>query len=500
MSGSGRAAAAPLWRGAARRLPLRARLVAGFVVAITLVLAGAGGFVYWRVSYALDLRLNNDLRAEAAALAPLVTARGTLRADPGLDRLPGVRHYQVLDSRGVVLSAGTDVRGQSLLSLRQARAALDGPLFADVGALLPISRRPLRLFAVPLSGIEPARALVVAERRDERDEALRELLAQLLVAGLGALVVSSVVGERLAKAALAPVERYRSQAVSIAAGATGVRLDVPHDRDDEVTRLGHTLNEVLDALEHALDRERRFTQDASHELRTPLTLLSTRVQLALQRPRCGSEYESTLRELGRDVATLAALADQLLRISTADDLTTTATTGCDLAAVTDEVALEYAGSAENYHAPVRRVAHRDGGRHGLRVAMPEPQVRQVLTNLVENALIHGGGCVSVNVEGTDGVARLTVSDAGDGVDRAFLPAAANRFARADVARGRPGSGLGLSLVRALVERYDGELRLCSAGTHHRYSARFASACLHAQSGTTATILLPLQPEGPKPVL
>ena len=493
MSGARLPRTAQRLRGALRRLPLRVRLVAGFVVAITLVLAGAGGFVYWRVSYALDLRLNNDLRAEAAALAPLVTAGGGLRADPGLDRLPGVRRYQVLDARGAVLSAGTDVRGQSLLSPRQARAALDGPLFADVGALLPISRRPLRLFAVPLSGIGPARALVVAERRDERDEALRELLAQLLVAGVGALIVSSVVGERLAKAALAPVERYRSQAVSIAAGATGLRLDVPDDRDDEVTRLGHTLNEVLDALEHALDRERQFTQDASHELRTPLTLLSTRVQLALQRPRSGSEYESTLRELGQDVATLAALADQLLRISTSDALSLTATSGCDLAAVTDEVIAEYAGSRGGHGASISPVTHSDGRRQPLRVAMPEPQVRQVLTNLVENALIHGGGCVDVHVGATDGAARLTVSDAGMGVDRAFLPSAANRFARAVAARGRPGVGLGLSLVRALVERYDGELRFCSAGTHHRYSARFACSCVHAQGGTTATVLLPLQP-------
>jgi len=458
------------------------------------VLAGAGGFVYWRVSYALDLRLNNDLRAEAAALAPLVTARGGLRADPGLDRLPGVRRYQVLDARGAVLSAGTDVRGQSLLSPRQARAALDGPLFADVGAMLPISRRPLRLFAVPLSSIEPGGALVVAERRDERDEALRELLAQLLVAGLGALVVSSVVGERLAKAALAPVERYRSQAVSIAAGATGLRLDVPDDRDDEVTRLGHTLNEVLNALEHALDRERQFTQDASHELRTPLTLLSTRVQLALQRPRSGSQYESTLRELGQDIATLATLAEQLLRISTSDEASMTATSGCDLAAVTDEVITEYARSRRGHGASIPPVTHREGRPQPLRVAMPEPQVRQVLTNLVENALIHGGGCVDVDVRATDGAARLTVSDAGVGVDRVFLPAAANRFARAVAARGRPGAGLGLSLVRALVERYDGELRFCSAGTHHRYSARFASSCVHAKSGTTATVLLPLQPQ------
>ena len=83
-----------------------------------------------------------------------------------------------------------------------------------------------------------------------------------------------------------------------------------------MTRLGSTLNGMLDALETALQHERRFTQDASHELRTPLTLLSTRVQLALRRERSPAEHEAILRELGRDIGELAALADQLLDIST----------------------------------------------------------------------------------------------------------------------------------------------------------------------------------------
>jgi methyl-accepting chemotaxis protein len=78
-------------------------------------------------------------------------------------------------------------------------------------------------------------------------------LVQLLVAGIGALVVTALVGERLARRALQPIERYRAQAADIIAGAAGVRLDVPPGRDDEVSRLGHTLNATLDALEEALD-------------------------------------------------------------------------------------------------------------------------------------------------------------------------------------------------------------------------------------------------------
>lgn len=478
-------------RGRLSRLPLRVRLVAGFVVAITLVLAAAGSFVYWRVSYALDLRLNIDLRAEAAALGPLVTDTGSLREDPGLDRTPGARQYQVLDAEGRVLSWGSELGPAPLLSAGQARAAVQGEVVADIGELLPRNPRPLRLLTVPLDGPGPARVLLVADRRDERDEALRELVAQLLLAGIGALVVTAVVGERLAKAALVPVERYRTKAASIAAGATGIRLDVPPGRDDEVTRLGDTLNEVLDALEHALERERRFTQDASHELRTPLTLLSTRIQLALRRPRTAAEHEATLSELGQDVATLSALADQLLSLSTSDVAPAAAKMpGGDLASVAAAAVKAHQAHRPDGAAPVSFLAEPAGAV--LPVAMPEPQLGQVLTNLIGNALLHGQGtAVSVRVRATCGTAVLTVTDEGPGVSPAFLPAAADRFARADTARGRPGAGLGLSLVRGLVEASGGELRLCSSGAHHRYAERFPQPCTHPANGTTASVLLPV---------
>lgn len=479
------------------RLPLRVRLVTGFVAAMVVVLSVAGAFVYWRVSYALDLRLNNDLRAEAAALSPLLTGQGVLRDDPGLDRTSSGHQYQVLDGAGRVLSMGGDVRGTTLLSHARAAAAVHAEVVADIGPLLTVGRRPrhpLRVLATPLNGPGPAQVLVVAERRDGRDEALRELVGQLLLAGLGALVVTAVVGERLAKAALAPVERYRSQAAQIAAGATGVRLDVPREHDDEVTRLGHTLNEVLDALEHAVVRERQFTQDASHELHTPLTLLSTRVQLALRRPRSPAEHEATLREFGQDVAALSALAEELLKISTSEDSPSPNSEGCDLGAVSRALSAEYAKAEDSSAAgaPMKISFASCETVDPLPVQMPEEQARQVLGNLLGNAVLHGRGVVVVRVEGTDLTAVLTVTDSGPGIDASFLAAAADRFARADASRSRAGAGLGLSLVRALVERYDGELRLCSSGVHHRYERRFSIPCTHSESGTTATVLLPLK--------
>ena len=463
-------------------LPLRVRLVAGFAAAVTVVLVVAGAFVYWRVAYALDRRLDGDLRADSRAVAATLGQQPTGPAGAAGGTAAG-RRYQLLDEQGRVLASGSEVGTTPLLRPDQARRALAGPLVADIGALLPVSRRPLRLLAGPVTVAGQRRVLVVADRRDQRDEALRELLAQLAAAGLAALVVTAVVGDRLARSALAPVERYRVQAAAIAAGATGIRLDVPPSRDDEVTRLGHTLNDVLAALERAVERERQFTQDASHELRTPLTLLSGRIQLALRRPRGVPEHEQVLRELAVDVTSLTALAEGLLALTTSGSRTVVRGDDSDLAAVARAVV-----AARPAHGVL------DVPATPVPVSLPEAALRQVLTNLIDNAVVHGGddtGAVRVEVDAPgSGPAVLRVTDAGPGVDPQFLPGAADRFARADVARARPGAGLGLALVRALTEDAGGELRLCSGGAHHRYQQRFDVPCAHPDAGTTATVLLP----------
>jgi two-component system OmpR family sensor kinase len=321
---------------------------------------------------------------------------------------------------------------------------------------------------------------------------------QLSVAGLGALLVTAVVGDRLARLALRPVERYRVQAADIIAGATGVRLEVPPGRDDEVTRLGHTLNATLDELEEALDRERRLVNDASHELRTPLTLLKTRVQLALRRPRTVAEHEQVLAEIQTDLVRLAELAEQLLRVGTSADADTDSEPTDLAAAAIQEVARRNTlrGQNSNLHdqQPVQ-----------LRTSAPVPvtlgftQVTQLLNNLLDNANLHGRPLVTVAIDAVPGAGRLQVVDHGDGMDPELLATATHRFTRAAESRSRPGFGLGLSLVEAIITRAGGQLRLCYAGIHQRFGRPHPTPCQHGNE-MTVTAFLPNWSSARRPVL
>ncbi|MCW3842537.1 HAMP domain-containing histidine kinase [Micromonospora yasonensis] len=467
------------------RLPLRVRLIAGFAAAMLVVLTGAGAFVYLRVRYALDLRLDEDLAAQSTQL----TTAARTGTPPAAAARPGPGEYwQLLDATNHVLAASPGLPRGSLLTPDQLDRALHRPVRADRGSLLPISARPLRLYAVPVhAGARPAAGqpavTVAAVRRDQRDEALRELIGQLALANLAALAVASLVGYRLARAALAPVERYRAEAARIAAGETGVRLAVPAT-DDEVARLGRTLNDMLTALESALERERQFINDASHELRTPLTLLSTELELALRRPRSTAELEQTLRAAAADTADLIALADTLLALGVPP---------VPGAAAEVDVGELAAGLTDRYRAGSRADTLRTRITPGLTVRGDPARLGRVVTNLLDNALRYGAPPVTVTVDRADGLVRLMVHDNGPGMDPEFLPHAAERFRRADTARTSPGTGLGLSLVEAIVRAHHGELWICSAGAHHRISAVFAGECRHPAVGTTVTVLLPAAP-------
>jgi two-component system, OmpR family, sensor kinase len=486
----------PRWRSPRRgglilavgRLPLRVRLVAGFAAAMLLVLTAAGAFVYLRVQYALDLRLDEDLAAQSAQLTNL-TRSGTLPQRSSLD-IPVTTgsYYQLLDNGNHVLAGNPDLAGGSLLTPPELDAALRGPLHKDRGALLPISARPLRLYAVPLQGAAPPggqpAVAVVAVRRDQRDEALRELIGQLVLANLAALAVASLVGYRLARAALVPVERYRTEAARIAAGATGVRLTVPATSHDEVARLGRTLNDMLAALETALERERRFINDASHELRTPLTLLSTELELALRRPRTATELEHTLRSVTSDTADLITLADTLLNIGVQP--------AQDDDAPDVDLSELLTGLVERYRAAygVADGVLRTNVATTLTVQGDVSRLNQVVTNLLDNAIGHGAPPITIVANGTGELIRLTVHDDGPGMNPRFLPHAAERFSRADTARTSPGTGLGLSLVEAIVRAHRGELRVCATGVHHRVNRSFEITCEHPSTGTTITVLFP----------
>ncbi|WP_333737118.1 sensor histidine kinase [Streptomyces sp. IBSBF 2806] len=430
---------ARLWR-----LPVVTRLVLAVAVTMSLVLTGAAGLVYWRVKTALDQQLNDDLATYQDNLDHAVRAEAPL--PPG----PSGSLQQVLDGQGRVLRSSDALRHRLLLTTAELDAVARGATVRrDVGFLLPITSDTLRLQAKRVAADRQTRIVVTAVRRGHRDEALRELLAQLAFASALTLVAASYVGYRTARAALRPVERYRSGAAALADGAPNTRLDVPADRDDEITRLGHTLNHMLDRLEAAAERERRFVADASHELRTPLTLMRAELDVALHRPRSAGELIETLRSVDTEVQRLIVLSNALL------DLEELGSTGH---ITRSPVPLAYL--VETAVAPHVRTAERTGRVLSVQASdtVVDADARWLVPaigNMLDNALRHGTGTVRLTATAHEGRLRLCVTDEGPGFATEFLPRAFDRFTRAEASRTSEGSGLGLAFVHAVAAAHGG---------------------------------------------
>jgi signal transduction histidine kinase len=467
-------------------------LVAGFVVAMLVLLTAAGAFVYWRVEYALDRDLDTELDQATAVITPLVDTTGQVTSSEAANATGA--GWQVLDHTGHVADSGGTAPTAALVSAADLARVDAGKLTQDIGELLPVADEPYRVQVSALNAGN--RYLVVGVRRDHRDEALRELLLQLTLAGLGALAVAAVVGDVLARAALRPVERYRRRAAEIAAGADGLRLDVPHDRDDEVTRLGHTLNEMLTALERSVEHERRFVNDASHELRTPLTLLKSRIQLARRRPRTSSEHEAVLDELAVDVARLTDLANQLLALGAAEG-----SWGGE--ANVAEVAAAVIGRREVAHPEHVGQLTLDVAAGDLSAAIDPRALERILGNVIDNAFAHGAPPVEVRVRlsprpprgtGAAGDERrwvlIQLSDAGTGMPPELLERAAERFTRSAEARTRSGAGLGLAIVVALAQKAGGHVRLCYSHHHATHGQQLPDVPCEHSAAMTVTVVVP----------
>jgi two-component system, OmpR family, sensor kinase len=436
------------------RLPLRLRLTLAFAAAMAVVLAAAGVLVYARLGDSLTEQVDESLEARAAALEPLVRTGGTglAAALAGTGEEGVAQVVYVTDS-----TMSWSPPGDTPLVTREEAEATTEATFVELDSVDTLEGEPARLLLHPVETARETAVLVVGASLEEREEALGGLLAAFLVGGPLALAAASAAGYLLAGAALRPVEAMRRRAAEISSDDAGARLPLP-DADDEVRRLGTTLNEMLDRLEDGLERERRFTADASHELRTPLALLEAELELALRRPRSAEELEAALRSAAEEVDRLRRLAEDLLVLAQLErGRVPLRREPIDAAELLGSVARRFAPRAT---AEGRSVEVEPGD---VRLDGDRLRLEQAIGNLVDNALRHGSGDVQVAAESADGIVELRVVDAGPGFPPEFLPHAFERFSRPDEARSGGSAGLGLAIVDAVARAHGGTARVDNAG-------------------------------------
>lgn len=436
-------------------LPIRLRLTLVFALTMAVVLLLAGWLVYARVSHNLDSALDEQLGARGQDVSALVRREGSLKSTYGTLVERGETFAELLNASGSVVDATSPVGRKSLLPPAELAGALRGPVFFDLSSV-PGLDEPARMLALPVRRGQSRLVLIVGASRGNRAETLHSLRNAFLIGGPLALLLASLAGYGLAGAALRPIEAMRRRAADISATSLDDRLPVPPSRD-EVSRLGETLNEMLTRIGDGLARERRFVADASHELRTPLALLKTQLELALRRSRSTEELEAAIRGAAEDTERLSRIADDLLLLARAEQGRVPLRRELvDVEDVMDTVAGRFRFRAESE-------------RRDLSVAADDPLVisadrsllEQALGNMVDNALTHGGGRVTLRAERRNGTTELHVLDEGNGFPADFLHHAFERFSQAQKTTSE-GSGLGLAIVETIAEAHEWRARAANA--------------------------------------
>jgi two-component system OmpR family sensor kinase len=432
---------------------VRVTLAFAGVMAIVLTLSAVG--LYQRFESELDETINRGLRARAADVTLFVQSPAGRLGAANRSRLVDrdESFAQVLALDGTIRDATPALPPRPLLTVAALRAAAARRQTIITQPNPFEAEEPARLLATPVTANGRRLVVVVGTDSDDRDAALHHLLLLFLIGGPVALLLASLAGYGVASAALAPVEQMRRKAAQITEHTPGERLPVG-STDDEIARLGTTLNAMLASLEGSVERERAFVADASHELRTPLAILKTEIELALREGRTPDELVAALRSAAEETDRLTELAAALLTIARADG------GGLALAPAplrSDELLAGVAARFAGRIATSERAVLVDDGP-GAELNGDRHRLEQALGNLLDNALRHGGGTIHLAARVRGATVELHVRDEGPGFPPTFIATAFERFTRADPARTRGGSGLGLSIVQVIARAHGGVAR------------------------------------------
>ena len=430
-----------------RRLPwltLRARLTTLFAIGTALLVLSLGLLLVAFQSRNSDQLIIKGLRQRIDRIVDSFQSGG--------DKLPATEVYaQVFTQFGTVRDLSSAIgEDEYLLTPEQQRFVFRaGSLQFDRN--IPALGGQARLLAEPRSIDGTKVVIVVGSSLVLEGQSRHRLLVTLGVAGPALILLLGLAGWWIAGAALRPVRRMTDEAAAISHADTGVRLPLPGGTD-EIAHLGTTLNAMLDRLESSFRRERAFVDDASHELRTPLAILRGELELGLLHPGDAAETQRML------VASIDEV-DRLSRL--ADDLLVLARSGSDRSA---EVAppLELLGACEGIVSRLRPAL-----RPELAISVHGPncyaqirmdQFERVLSNLVANANRFAAHQIEVHVTADESTATVAVADDGTGFPVGLLDRAFERFTVGNAARTRApggGTGIGLAIVKAIVERHGG---------------------------------------------
>lgn len=445
----------------------RTRVISWYIGMLALALVGFSASVYFGIGEYLRISLENSLISKANGIAdsllPQAAEKGTAWLANGIEEeyFPETSGHFIRISRGdgTVLYQSGIIHDPTIDPARVAHLS-PGQSRPSFRMLSLDGVHPVLVYALPDTAPDGSSYLVeVGVSRGRYDHILRGFLFTLLFATPMILLLAVVSGYLLLKQPLKPIAALTEQAECIGAANLSERMPVMHT-GDELERLALSLNRMLKRLEDAVLHIHRFSEDVSHELRTPLTIMRGELENAAQIERTNSEVAGAIWSSLEEIERLSRIVNNLLALSRLDyDNAGMEMRAVDLAELVGDTTEQMRVLAQERNIEI--ACH----LKPVTVMGEAGHLRQVAVNLLDNAIKYtrDGGQIDVRVwsNGEDGL--LEVEDNGIGIAAHALPHIFERFYRTDRARSRAsgGSGLGLSIVKAICTSHGGAVAVRS---------------------------------------
>ncbi|MBI5885188.1 MAG: HAMP domain-containing protein [Deltaproteobacteria bacterium] len=440
---------------------IKLKLVVWFLAVFLLVFAGLEIFLYVKLESLIVNLADEHLTSELETLANLMTveeAHGQLETEfeelstaaTGMyaEKLSG-HYYQIISTDGKVL-----VRSPSLSLGNASLPLIQGSTTADYRTVAGPGDTPIRMVTQSFPFSIGSLTFQAGDSIEETYELLSSFRNIVLVifplifimCGLGVFVVTGWV--------LRSLKSFTLKIGQITEENLNERIP-EEGLVDELRPLAVNFNVMLGRLEGSFSRQKQFLSDASHELRTPTSIIKSFCDVTLGRERTANDYKETLKKVGETVNRMCDIINRILVISRLDNKTIDfKPVRVDLMDIMRDVHRLIEPAAEHKDVAIRLSgagAVVKGDREGL---------TEVFTNIVENAIKYNRpkGSVNIHVSEESGNAVVTIEDTGIGIPKEEHEKIFDRFYRVDTSRGLTvGSGLGLSIVRTIIDSHGGHI-------------------------------------------
>lgn len=332
----------------------------------------------------------------------------------------------------------------------------------------------LRLYTTPVYSPSTGKAILLVQTGDSLapiTEAQGYLWRYSLTVGILGSIVALLIGFFLLRHGFRPLEKILARVEAI--GSKNLTDTIPvENRPPELQHLVDTLNGLLYRLDTAFRSREIFIASVSHDLRTPLTVLRGQIEVMLMQPSIDTEAKQNLELMAREVKSLARMTNNLLLSAQLESAPTLIPGHVDLKELLDEVVREARVLAQGLD---------------LKVSIPDIVVisgdydllKQMVLNVVDNAIkfTPKGGAIAISLSGDEAYATLEITDTGQGIPHEHADHLGKPFYKVGTpVKSRPGgAGLGLSIVKQILDLHGGEMNIRS----------------QEGAGTTVTMRLPL---------